>query len=55
MNKEEELRIIEEMQAVAAQMKKDDIEENPDSENEYFDCDCCGKPHRWRVLSPTEV
>ena len=43
MNKEEELRIIEEMQAVAAQMKKDDIEENPDSENEYFDCDCCGK------------
>lgn len=43
MNKEEELRIIEEMQAAAAQMKKDDIEENPDSENEYFDCDCCGK------------
>ena len=31
------------MQAVAAKMKKDDIEENPDSENEYFDCDCCGK------------
>ena len=43
MDKNEELRIIEEMQAVAAQMKQDDIDENPDSANEYFDCDCCGK------------
>ena len=43
MDKNEELRIIEEMQAVAAQMKQDDIDENPDSANDYFDCDCCGK------------
>ena len=43
MDKAEELRIIEEMQAVAAQMRQDDIDENPDSANEYFDCDCCGK------------
>lgn len=43
MNKEEELKIIEDMQAVVAQMKKDDIEENPDSEFELFDCNCCGQ------------
>lgn len=43
MNKEEELKIIEEMQAVAEQMKLDDLEENPDSANEYFECNCCGK------------
>lgn len=35
--------IIEEMQQVAAQMVIDDIEENPDIANEYFDCDCCGQ------------
>ncbi len=43
MDKKEELRIIEEMQAVAAQMKADDIAENPESETELFDCDCCAK------------
>lgn len=35
--------IIEEMQQVANQMVIDDLEENPDLANEYFDCDCCGK------------
>lgn len=35
--------IIEEMQQVAEQMKLDDIEENPDIVNEFFDCDCCGQ------------
>ena len=35
--------IIEEMQQVVAQMVIDDIEENPDIANEYFDCDCCGQ------------
>ena len=35
--------IIEEMQQVAEQMRLDDIEENPDIENEFFDCDCCGQ------------
>ena len=35
--------IIEEMQLVVRQMVEDDIEENPDCLNEYFDCDCCGK------------
>ena len=31
------------MQAVAAQMYQDDIEENPSLEEEFFECDCCGK------------
>ena len=35
--------IIEEMQLVVAQMKIDDIEDNPDSENEFFQCDACGR------------
>ena len=35
--------IIEEMQQVVAQMVIDDLEDNPDCANEYFDCDCCGK------------
>lgn len=39
-NKEE---IIKEMQAVVEQMRLDDIEENPDIVNDFFDCDCCGK------------
>ena len=39
-NKQE---IIGEMQQVAEQMRLDDIEENPDIENEFFDCDCCGQ------------
>ena len=38
-----EKEIIEEMQAVVEQMKIDDIEDNPDSANEMFDCDCCGE------------
>ena len=35
--------IIKEMQLVTEQMVKDDLEENPDIANEYFDCDCCAK------------
>ena len=35
--------IIEEMQQVVNQMVIDDLEENPDIADEYFDCDCCGK------------
>ena len=35
--------IIEEMQQVAEQMRLDDIEENPDVINDYFDCACCGE------------
>lgn len=38
-NKEE---VIKEMQLVVEQMRLDDIEENPDSENEFFTCDACG-------------
>ncbi len=34
--------IIQEMQEVVEQMRLDDIEENPDSENEFFVCDACG-------------
>lgn len=35
--------IIAEMQAVAEQMVIDDLEENPEMANEYFECNCCGK------------
>lgn len=36
-------QVIEEMQKVVEQMRLDDIEDNPDSEHEYFQCDACGK------------
>ena len=36
-------KVIKEMQLVVEQMRLDDIEENPDIVNEYFDCACCGK------------
>ena len=39
-NKEQ---IIDDMQAVIYQMKLDDIEENPDSEFELFNCSACAK------------
>ncbi len=35
--------IIKEMQQVVNQMVIDDMEENPDMANEYFECNCCGK------------
>jgi hypothetical protein len=35
--------IIEEMQLVVQQMVIDDLEENQDCGEEYFDCQCCGK------------
>lgn len=38
-----EVEVIEEMQKVVEQMRLDDIAEDPDTENEFFDCDCCGK------------
>lgn len=37
-------KIVEEMQKVVEQMRLDDIEENPDIINEFFDCSCCGQP-----------
>lgn len=40
---EDNQKIVEDMQAVAAQMVQDDIEENSDIVNEYFDCSACGK------------
>ena len=36
MNKEEKLKIIE-------QMRLDDIEEDPSLADEVFECSCCGK------------
>ena len=35
--------IINEMQQVVQQMVIDDLEENPDIANDFFDCDCCGQ------------
>ena len=43
MNKEEQLKIIEELQAVVEQMKLDDLEEDPSLADEMFECSCCGK------------
>ena len=43
MDKENELKIIEDMQAVVEQMCLEDIEENPDSEYDMFECQCCGE------------
>ncbi len=43
MNKEEQLKIIEDMQAVVEQMRLDDIEEDPSLAEEMFECSCCGK------------
>ncbi len=42
MNKSKE-EVVKEMQLVVEQMKKDDINDNPDSENEFFQCDACGE------------
>ena len=42
MNNSQE-QIISDMQAVIHQMKLDDIEENPDSEWELFNCSACAK------------
>lgn len=36
-------KVVKEMQAVVEQMRLDDIEENPDIVEEFFDCSCCGK------------
>ncbi len=35
--------VVSEMQLVVEQMRLDDIEENPDSANEYFTCHACGE------------
>ena len=35
--------VVKEMQLVVEKMKKDDIEDNPESENEFFQCDACGE------------
>ncbi len=43
MNKEEQIKITENMQAVVEQMRLDDIEENPALAEETFECSCCAK------------
>ena len=35
--------VVKEMQLVVEQMRLDDIEENPDCEHEFFNCDACGE------------
>lgn len=39
----EEEKIVKDMQQVIYQMKLDDIEENPQSEYEMFDCSSCAE------------
>ena len=41
--KKTEKEIAEEMAQVVEQMRIDDIEDNPDIVDEYFDCDCSGE------------
>lgn len=41
--KNREIDIIKEMQAICKQMIEDDISENPDIAGEFFDCSCCAK------------
>ncbi len=43
MDKDEQIKIVEEMQKVAEQMRLDDIEEDPTLADELFECSCCGK------------
>ncbi len=43
MNKDEQLKIIEEMQAVVEQMRLDDLNDDPTLADEVFECSCCGK------------
>lgn len=43
MNKEEKIKIIEDMQLVVEQMRLDDIEEDSSLAEEMFECSCCGK------------
>lgn len=38
-----EIKVAKDMQVVVEQMRLDDIEENPDIVNDFFDCDCCGQ------------
>lgn len=38
-----EKEIAEEMAQIVEQMRIDDIEDNPDIVDEFFDCDCCGE------------
>ncbi len=38
-----EHEIVEEMTQVVEQMRLDDLEDNPEMAEEYFDCDCCGE------------
>ncbi|MCD7779142.1 MAG: hypothetical protein LUH05_00525 [Candidatus Gastranaerophilales bacterium] len=43
MKKEEQLKIIKDMQEVVEQMRLDDLEEDPSLADEMFECSCCGK------------
>ncbi|HSA07301.1 MAG TPA: hypothetical protein P5556_08985 [Candidatus Gastranaerophilales bacterium] len=43
MEKEKQLETIELIKKSTEQMKIDDIEENPESAYEEFQCDCCGE------------
>ena len=43
MKREDQIKIIEDMQAVVEQMRLDDLEEDPSLADEMFECSCCGK------------
>ena len=55
-NNQEKEKIIQDMQEVVYQMKLDDIEDNPDSEFEFFTCSSCAedKPLAGSVLYNNE-
>lgn len=54
---QEEMGIIEDMQNVMAQMRLDDIEDDPNSETELFSCSCCGldKPKAGSIMYSMEL
>lgn len=39
----DKIEVTKEMQSVVEQMRLDDIEENPDIVNDFFNCACCGQ------------
>jgi hypothetical protein len=53
----DELNIVEDMQQVMAQMRLDDIEDDPNSEFELFSCSCCGldKPKAGSIMYTMDI
>lgn len=53
----DDLKVIEDMQNVVAQMRLDDIEDDPNSATELFSCSCCAqdKPKAGSVMYSMDI